>query len=75
MEMAVPVKERIGGWCMAPHFREVCNNDLVLAEACVREIFEGNPRFPMKAKPPKLYPRQRLQKLHPTVKHVQIDAA
>ena len=75
METAVPVEERIGGWCMAPHFREACNNDLVLAEACVRGIFEGNPRFPMKAKIPKLYPRQRLQKLHPTAKHVQIDAA
>ena len=75
METAVPVEERIGGWCMAPHFREVCNNDLIQAQACVRGIVEGNPRFPSKAKVPKLYPSQRLQKIHLTAKHVQIDAA
>ena len=75
METAVPVEERIGGWCMAPHFRETCNADLIQAQACVRGIVEGNLRFPVKAKVPKLFPTQRLQKIHLTAKHVQIDAA
>jgi len=64
METAVPVKEHIGSWCMAPHFREICNNDLVQAEACVHGISEGNPCFPIKAKLLKLYPAQCLQKLY-----------
>ena len=75
METAIPVEERIGGRCMAPHFREVCNGDLVQVQACVRGIVEGNSRFPTRATVPKFYPTQRLQKLHLSVKHVQIDAA
>ena len=75
METAVPVEERIGGWCMAPHFRETCTNDLIQAQGCVRGLVEGNSHFTIKAQIPKLYPHQRLQKIHLTAKHVQIDAA
>ena len=75
METAVPVEERIGGWRMAQQFRETCNVDLVHVQACVRGIVEGSSRFPVRAKVPKFYPTQRLQKLHLTPKHVQIDAA
>ncbi|EDR04509.1 uncharacterized protein LACBIDRAFT_330399 [Laccaria bicolor S238N-H82] len=75
METAIPVEERIGGWCMALHFREACNNDLVQVQAGVRGIVEMDPRFPVRAKVPKFYPTQRLQKLHLSAKHAQIDAA
>ena len=74
METAVPVEERIGGWCMAQQFRETCDVDLVHAQACVCGIVEGSSRFPVRAKVPKFYPTQCLQKLHLTPKHVQIDA-
>lgn len=41
----------------------------------MRGIVEGNECFPTQAKVPRFYQADHLKKLHPSAKHVQIDAA
>ena len=75
LETAVPVEERSGGWSMAEHQRQVCNTDLIQTQSCVRFIVEFDERFPRRAKVPAFYPPDRLTKVYPTKKMVQISAA
>lgn len=75
LETAVPVEERPGGWSMAEHQRQVCRTDLTEIQSCVRFIVEFDERFPHKAKVPAFYPVDRLTKVYPTKKMVQISAA
>ena len=60
---------------MAEHQRQVCHTDLTEIQSCVRFIVEFDERFPHKAKVPAFYPMDRLTKVYPTKKMVQISAA
>lgn len=75
LETAVPVEERLGGWSMAEHQRQVCNTDLIQTQSCVRFIVEFDERFPRRGKVPAFYPPDHLTKVYPTKKMVQISAA
>ena len=75
LETAVPVEERLGGWSMAEHQRQVCSTDLTRAQSCIRFIVEFDDRFPRRAKVPPFFPLDRLAKVYPTKKMVQINAA
>ncbi|EDR05612.1 uncharacterized protein LACBIDRAFT_302978 [Laccaria bicolor S238N-H82] len=75
LETAVPVEERLGGWSMAEHQRQICATDLTRTQSCIRFIVEFDDRFPPRAKVPPFFPLDRLAKVYPTRKMVQISAA
>ena len=75
LESAVPVEERLDGWSMAEQQRQICTTDLTRAQSCVRYIVEFDDRFPRRAKVPAFYPAERLAKVYPTEKMVQVSAA
>jgi hypothetical protein len=75
LETAVPVDARLDGWSMAEHQRQVCNTDLIQMQSCIRHIVEFDDCFPRRAKVPAFYPVDRLAKVYPTKKMVQISAA
>lgn len=75
LETAVPVEERIDGWSMAEHQRQVCKTDLTGVQSCIRFIVEFDERLPCQAKIPPFFPLDRLAKVYPTQKMVQINAA
>ena len=60
---------------MAEHQRQVCNTDLTRVQSCIRYIVEFDERFPRRAKIPPFFPVDRLAKVYPTEKMVQISAA
>ncbi|KIK07584.1 hypothetical protein K443DRAFT_128972 [Laccaria amethystina LaAM-08-1] len=75
LETTVPIDARLDGWSMAEHQRQVCNMDLIQTQSCIRHIVEFDDRFPRRAKVPAFYPVDRLAKVYPTKKMVQISAA
>ena len=75
LETAVPVEERIDGWSMAEHQHQVCKTDLTGVQSCIRFIVEFDERLPCPVKIPPFFPLDRLAKVYPTQKMVQINAA
>ena len=75
METAVPVKERSGGWCMAETQRRECSLDLTHVQACIRYIVDFDQHVSRRMTVPGIFPTDRLSKVYPTQKLVQINAA
>ena len=60
---------------MAEHQRQVCITDLTRAQSCIRYVVEFDDRFPQRARVPPFFPLDRLAKVYPIKKMVQISAA
>lgn len=75
LETAVPVEERLGGWSMAEQQCQTCSTDLTQTQSCICYIVEFDECFLQKARVPAFYPLDRLAKVYPTQKMVQISAA
>lgn len=75
LETAVPVEERDGGWSMAEIQRQEYSLDLTQVQECIRFIVNFDGRVSHRMTVPGIFPNDRLAKVYPTQKLVQINAA
>ena len=75
LETAVPVEERDGGWSMAEIQRRDCSLDLTQVQVCICYVIDFDERISRCMTLPGVFPTERLAKVYPTQKLVQINAA
>lgn len=75
LETAVPVEERTEGWSMAETQCQEYSLDLTQVQACIRYVVDFDQCVSHNMKVPLLFPTERLSKVYPTQKLVQINAA